>query len=135
MKRLEDLEKMEPEQLEEAALRENIKVPAGLEERIKASLAAASIAREAEPQKTKTVHWLPYTALAAAAAVAALLVLPRLGEPELKDTFDDPYLAYAQLEETFQTISDKMSNGVNEAQEANSAMGRPIEIMNKITER
>lgn len=135
MKRLEDLEMMEPEQLEEAALREDIKVPAGLEERIKASLAAASIAKETQPQKKKTVRWLPYTALAAAAAVAALLVLPRLGEPELKDTFDDPYLAYAQLEEVFQTISDKMSNGVNEAQEANSTMGRPIEIMNKITER
>ena len=135
MKRLEDLEMMEPEQLEEAALREDIKVPAGLEERIKASLAAASIAKEAQPQKKKTVRWLPYTAIAAAAAVAALLVLPRLGEPELKDTFDDPYLAYAQLEEVFQTISDKMSNGVNEAQEANSTMGRPIEIMNKITER
>lgn len=135
MKRLEDLEMMEPEQLEEAALREDIKVPAGLEERIKASLAAASIAKETQPQKKKTVRWLPYTALAAAAAVAALLVLPRLGEPELKDTFDDPYLAYAQLEEVFQTISDKMSTGVNEAQEANSTMGRPIEIMNKITER
>ena len=135
MKRLEDLEMMEPEQLEEAALREDIKVPAGLEERIKASLAAASIAKETQPQKKKTVRWLPYTALAAAAAVAAMLVLPRLGEPELKDTFDDPYLAYAQLEEVFQTISDKMSNGVNEAQEANSTMGRPIEIMNKITER
>lgn len=134
MKRLEDLEMMEPEQLEEAALREDIKVPAGLEERIKASLAAASIAKETQPQK-KTVRWFPYTALAAAAAVAAMLVLPRLGEPELKDTFDDPYLAYAQLEEAFQTISDKMSNGVNEAQEANSTMGRPIEIMNKITER
>lgn len=134
MKRLEDLEMMEPEQLEEAALREDIKVPADLEERIKASLAAASIAKETQPQK-KTVRWFPYTALAAAAAVAALLVLPRLGEPELKDTFDDPYLAYAQLEEAFQTISDKMSNGVNEAQEANSTMGRPIEIMNKITER
>ena len=134
MKRLEDLEMMEPEQLEEAALREDIKVPAGLEERIKASLAAASIAKETQPQK-KTVRWFPYTALAAAAAVAAMLVLPRLGEPELKDTFDDPYLAYAQLEEVFQTISDKMSNGVNEAQEANSTMGRPIEIMNKITER
>ena len=134
MKRLEDLEMMEPEQLEEAALREDIKVPADLEERIKASLAAASIAKETQPQK-KTVRWFPYTALAAAAAVAALLVLPRLGEPELKDTFDDPYLAYAQLEEVFQTISDKMSNGVNEAQEANSTMGRPIEIMNKITER
>lgn len=135
MKRLEDLEMMEPEQLEEAALRENIKVPAGLEERIKASLAAASIAQETQPQKKKTVRWIPYTAFAAAAAVAALLVLPRLGEPELKDTFDDPYLAYAQVEKAFETISDKMSTGVNKAEEANSTIARPIEIMNKITER
>lgn len=110
MKRLEDIEKMEAEQLEEAALRENIKVPAGLEERIKARLAAASIARESQPRK----RWLPYTAIAAAAAIAALLALPRrLGEPELKDTFDDPYLAYAQLEQVFQTISDKI-NKINE---------------------
>lgn len=135
MKRLEDLEMMEPEQLEEAALLENIKVPAGLEERIKANLAASSIAKEARPQKTKTVRRISYTALAAAAAAAVLLVLPRLGEPELEDTFDDPYLAYAQVEKAFETISDKMSTGVNKAEEANSTIARPIEIMNKITER
>lgn len=124
---------MEPEQLEEAALREDIKVPAGLEDRIKASLAAASIADEIKPQKK--VRWLPYAALAVAAAVAALLVLPGLGEPELKDTFEDPYLAYAQVEKAFQTISDKLAAGMDKAQDANSTIVRPIEIMNKITER
>ncbi|MBQ9184634.1 MAG: hypothetical protein IJ151_02030 [Bacteroidales bacterium] len=134
MKRLEDIEMMDAEQLEEAALREDIKVPAGLEERIKTSLTAATIAKETQPLK-KPARWLPAATLAAAAAATALLVIPGSGEPELRDTFDDPYLAYAQVEQVFQTISDKMSVGMDKAVEARAAMGRQIDIMNKITER
>ena len=41
MKKIEDIERMEVEELEAAALKENIRVPDGLKDRIKATLAAA----------------------------------------------------------------------------------------------
>ena len=40
MKRIEDIERMEPDELESAAMAEDVQVPRGLEDRIKASLAA-----------------------------------------------------------------------------------------------
>ena len=70
MKRLEDIEYMDVEQLEAAALQEHIPIPEGLEDRIKASIAAATVAEGAAKQKP--VRWIPYAAVAAAAAIAAV---------------------------------------------------------------
>lgn len=132
MKRIEDIELMQPEELESAALGEEIKVPAGLEERILDAIAAkealrpkASLRREASP-----LRWVPYAALAVAAGLAAVAIIPR-GD-RLQDTFDDPYLAYAQVEATFQKISDKMAIGVGLAEKAGQTADKPMEIINKI---
>jgi len=133
MKRLEDIELMEAEELEAAANEQNARVPEGLQERLEASLLAAAMEEESSPRRTP--RWIPLTAIAAAAALAAVVALPRHGNAELKDTFDDPYLAYAQVEKAFQKISDKMAIGVNAAVSARSAAEKPLEIMNKINEK
>ena len=132
MKRIEDIESMQPEELESAALGDEIKVPAGLEERILDAIAAkealrpkASLRREALP-----LRWVPYAALAVAAGLAAVAIIPR--RDRLRDTFDDPYLAYAQVEATFQKISDKMAVGVGLAEKAGQTADKPMEIINKI---
>lgn len=132
MKKIEDIESMQPEELESAVLGEEIKVPAGLEERILDAIAAkealrpkASLRREASP-----LRWVPYAALAVAAGLAAVAIIPR-GD-RLRDTFDDPYLAYAQVEATFQKISDKMAVGVGLAEKAGQTADKPMEIINKI---
>lgn len=132
MKKIEDIESMQPEELESAALGDEIKVPAGLEERILDAIAAkealrpkASLRREASP-----LRWVPYAALAVAAGLAAVAIIPR--RDRLRDTFDDPYLAYAQVEATFQKISDKMAVGVGLAEKAGQTADKPMEIINKI---
>lgn len=125
MKKIEDIERMSDDALLEASA--DVPVPEGLQERIKATLAAAESADVRRP-----LRWAPWAAVAAAAAIAAAIVLPR---PALKDTFEDPYLAYAQVEATFQDISGKMATGVMLAENARTVAGKPIEIMNKITEK
>ena len=128
MKRIQDIEKLQEEELEMAALGEDITIPAGLEERIKAAIAA----KEAVKPKAEPVRWIPYAALAVAAGFAAVAIIRHNGSGKLQDTFDDPYLAYAQVEATFQIISDKMAIGVDMAAKAEQAAEKPMEIINKI---
>ena len=130
MKKIEDIERMTEEELEAAALKEDIRLPEGLKDRIKASLAAESIAEESARKRSP----LPYIAVAAAAAVAAIVAIPHRG-PAIKDTYSDPYLAYAKVEETFNTISNKMAAGISLAGEAADAAGKPAEIINKINSK
>lgn len=131
MKRIEDIERMEPEDLESAAMAEDIQVPAGLEDRIKASLAAKAAVEYTS--KRSFVHLAPYAVLAVAAGLAAVTIIPKNSEAVLKDTFDDPYLAYAQVEETFKRISDKMAVGVDLAAKAGETAEMPAQIINKIS--
>ena len=128
MKRIQDIEKLQEEDLEMAALGEDITIPAGLEERIKAAIAA----KEAVKPKAEPVRWIPYAALAVAAGFAAVAIIRHNGSGKLQDTFDDPYIAYAQVEATFQKISDKMAIGVGVAAKAEQTAEKPMEIINKI---
>ena len=128
MKRIQDIEKLQEEELEKAALGEDIAIPAGLEERLKAAIAA----KEAVKPKAEPVRWIPYVALAVAAGFAAVVAVQHNAAGKLQDTFDDPYLAYAQVEATFQEISDKMALGVDMAAKAEQTAGKPMEIINKI---
>ena len=126
MKQIEELEKMDWQQLETAAMEEKISVPEGLEKRIRENLTAQTVATAQRPRRTgRRVIW---TAVAAAAALAAVLALPH-GSSEPEDTFDDPYLAYAQVEKTFQLISEKMSDGLKHASDAQALAEKPIKIL------
>ena len=129
MKRLEDLEKMDWQELETAALQEDISVPEGLEKRISEKLTARAIVAEPAPKKTgRRILW---TAVAAAAVLAAVLALPSVGAREPKDTFDDPQLAYAQVEEAFQLIGQHMAKGLACADDAQALVEKPKQILNK----
>ena len=79
--------------------------------------------------------WLPLAGIAAAAAVALLLILPHAGQSQLKDTYEDPELAYAQIEETFKLISSKMADGVALAAESGKQAGKPAQIIDKINRK
>ena len=120
---------MEWQELEKAASAES--VPEGLRDRIE-SLLAASETVSAEGTARHVWRRVALAAVPAAAAVALVLAFP--GDKELKDTFDDPYLAYAEVEKTFNKISDKMSMGVEIASEARPVVDLPAEIYNKITQ-
>ena len=75
---------------------------------------------------------IPFVSLAAAAALAALIILPQTGKRELKDTYDDPYLAYAEVEKVFQNISGKMALGVDLVKEVRPTAEKPIQVLEKI---
>lgn len=129
MKRIEDIINKDYEELVEAS--REVDVPEGLEERLSAAIAAHEATRvEPKIKDRRLIRWLPYSAAAAAAVAAVVIGLNMANRP--KDTFDDPYLAYAQVEAAFRTISDKMSIGVDYAVEARELSEKPASIMNKI---
>ena len=132
MKRIEDIENLELDELESAALEQDVTVPSGLEDRIKASLAARTLAGS-QPKPVQAI-WVPYVAFAVAASLAAVAFISGSRANKLTDTFDDPYLAYAQVEATFQRISDKMAAGVDLAAKAGETADRTVEIINKVIE-
>ena len=127
MKTLEDIENLSLEELEQQAARTAPPAPEGLQKRLRLALAADSALRDADARK-RSPRWVPYASLAAVAATL-VLTLPQRG---LRDTFDDPYLAYAEVEKAFQTISDKMSTGVELAREAGQSAELPQYVLNKI---
>lgn len=129
MKQLEDIEKMDWQALEKAALQENASIPEGFGDRLADTLAAGRMTTAAPRRKAdRRILW---TSLAAAAALAALIAIPRLGNPEPEDTFDDPRLAYAEVEKAFDLISRKMAAGLEKAGEAKTLAKKPIQIINK----
>ena len=126
MKTLEEIENLSLEELEQKAAEAAAPVPDGLERRLRQALAARELADAARPRPAR---WIPYASLAVAAAAAALVVLPQRGP---KDTFDDPLLAYAEVEKAFQSISRKMSAGLELAKEVQPAADKPLQILEKI---
>lgn len=132
MKTLEELQDLSLEELEARSAQEPVPVPEGLEARIAASLAARSFQWEQSAPKTadRTFPWL---ALAAAAVVAAVVMIPRLNQP--RDTFSDPQLAYAEVEKAFHQISHKMAAGVDLALEAKPLAEKPLQVIEKINNR
>ena len=130
MKTIEELQDLTWEELETAASKEAAPVPAGLQTRIAETLAARTLA--AEPARNSARRY-GFFALAAAAALAALVVIPRVSAP--KDTFDDPYLAYAEVEKAFQSISEKMNAGVDLAREVKPVAEKPLNVLEKINKQ
>ena len=126
MKTLEEIENLSIEELEQAAAGSAVPVPDGLERGIRQALAARELAQAARPRPAR---WAPYAALAVAAAAAAVVILPQRGP---KDTFDDPRLAYAEVEKAFQTISDKLSAGADLAREARTVSENTLNILDNI---
>lgn len=135
MKRIEDIEIMTEEELEQAAMHNSAPIPEGFRERLETSLAADRIAREPAARSKSAVRWIALSAATAAAAALAIVFVPRAGSDQLKDTFDDPALAYAQVEAVFSQISEKMTVGIARASEVEAEAGKPIEIMNKINKK
>ena len=126
------------EELEAAAMEEKVEVPQGLAGRIQERILAAELAQE-PPIKKPQVHRkriLQYSGLAAAAVVVFALVFlkPEMEKDTLQDTFDDPYMAYAQVEKAFAEISNKMSMGVEMVAQAKPLAEKPMEILNDVVD-
>ena len=123
-----ELEAADLATLEKIAADTSIEVPSDLGESIRIALDALEFI-ESSDEEPLTVATAPVRrfsprrraltwSLSAAAALALVagIAFSLMGS-QPKDTFSDPYLAYAQIEETFSLISSKMDKGVDFAQQ------------------
>ena len=120
---------MSLEQLEAVSMDMNIPVPEGFEERLKKDIGTLDrlTADDAEyGQRARIVR------IISVAAAAALLVGTGFGiarwQSEPKDTFDDPYMAYAELEKAFATMSGSMQKALAMAEESEAALDKVTSI-------
>ena len=70
----------------------------------------------------RTLRWAVPTGVAA--AIAVLLAVGLTRNPEPKDTFDDPYLAYAEVEKVFSKISGTVAYGADKIYESEATLDK-----------
>lgn len=136
MKRIEDIEKMDLAQMEAIFEDSSTPVPSGLEESVGRCLVAAAAASDAVKGGAAPRRAFPAfaAALAATAAAACLTLLLMLPSRSPRDTFEDPRLAYEQIERTLDYISSKVDKGMSIASQAAPVLenvGEAIELINK----
>ena len=135
MKRLKDMESLPFEELERIAEDKSIETPEGLTERMEAAFAGLALEEQWREDRTagrgrKIGGWSFAVACAIAVAVVIVGSLRRNATPV--DTFDDPLLAYAQLERSLRLIAEGLSVGSSKTTEAMDVMGRSKEIIDNI---
>ena len=92
MKSIKDIEKMSMADWDRIGADENIPVPEDLQVRL--------------PRRRTAVFW---SAAASVAVVAGIGLTALLHTPEPEDTFTDPYLAYAAVEQAFSRMGETVS--------------------------
>lgn len=133
MKRIEDIEKLGPEEFEKILSDSSVKVPENLGKRIENALTAAQTVKNTR----KKASWKFAIAPAAAAVAAALIVGVNYQNANRMpaDTFDDPAAAYAELERTFGYISSKIGTGRELTDAALSQTGKASQIIENINKK
>ena len=128
MKSIKEIENMSLEELVAVSSDEATAVPEGFAERIGRQVEAQKIASDLEndADRVRTVRWI------GAAAAVTLLAGTGLGianwQKQPKDTYDDPYLAYAELEKAFATMSDSLQKGLAMAEKSEDIIDRTINV-------
>ena len=128
MKSIKEIENMSLEELIAVSSDEAIAVPEGFAERIGKQEEAQKIARnrENDADRVRTVRWIGAAAAVTLLAGTALGIVNWQNQP--KDTFDDPYLAYAELEKAFATMSDSLQKGLAMAEKSEDIIDRTINV-------
>lgn len=132
MKRLEDIEKLSVSDLERIAQDESIRVPSMLKHDISIMARTLEMASKDDEEETPKVQLKKRIALfscsaAAVAVIAVALSLSFRNAP--KDTFEDPRMAYVQMEQVFGFISDKMNTGMDIAYAAEPVLDKTINAL------
>ena len=128
MKSIKEIENMSLEELIAVSSDEAIAVPEGFAERtgrqVEAQKVAKDLAKDAD--RTRTVRRIGAAAAVTLLAGTALGIANWQNRP--KDTFDDPYLAYAELEKAFATMSDSLQKGLAMANKSEDIIDRTINV-------
>ena len=135
MKSMKDIENISLEQLEAVSMDESITVPDGFAARMKENADAAVTAglltgNESEGQgRRKAVRYV--------AAAASVAIMAGVGygiaqwQSQPKDTFDDPYLAYAEVEKTFAKISSSINRSLAMAGETEQVIEKATSVFSE----
>ena len=119
MKSIDEITRLSAEDLERISLDESIPVPEELSGKVQEAIARADEAAV----RARRLRWtLPATGIAAAVAILVTIGLTR--DPEPKDTFDDPYLAYAEVEKVFSKISGAVAYGAEKVNETEQTLDK-----------
>lgn len=122
MKSIKEIEKMSLEDLERIASDESIEVPDGFAEKIEAQV----IAEDLRTESGTPSRWIGIAAAVAVLIGVGIGIAGRQNEP--KDTFDDPYLAYAELERAFATMSQELRKGFEMADRSEEIMDKAASV-------
>ncbi len=118
MRKLDEIARLSAADLERISLDERIPVPEELSGRVQEAVHTSSASRS----KAVLRRALPAVGIAAALAVVAAIGLTR--DPEPADTFDDPYLAYAQVEAVFAKISGTVAYGAGKLEDTENRIDK-----------
>ena len=116
MKTLDEIQRLSAEDLERISLDTSIPVPGELSGMVQEAVNAAGQANRR--------RWILPSGLAAAVAVLLAVGLALTRNPEPKDTFDDPYLAYAEVERVFSRISGAVAYGAEKVNESEQTLDK-----------
>ncbi len=108
MKNIDEITRLTADDLERISLDESITVPEELSRKVQQAV------------RGRTLRWAVPTGVAA--AIAVLLAVGLTRNPEPKDTFDDPYLAYAEVEKVFSKISGTVAYGADKISESEATI-------------
>ena len=108
MKNINEISRLTADDLERISLDESIPVPEELSRKVQQAV------------RGRTLRWAVPTGVAA--AIAVLLAVGLTRNPEPKDTFDDPYLAYAEVEKVFSKISGTVAYGADKISESEATI-------------
>lgn len=131
MKSLKDIEKLGPEELDAVSLDESIVVPESFTDRVGENMDAVRKMEILKGEKRSGRLMKTVGIAAAAAAVAGIGFATAGWTPEPKDTFDDPYLAYAELEKAFETMSESVGKGLAMAGKSEEIIDRTVSVFSE----
>ena len=112
MKSIDEITRLSAEDLERISLDESIPVPKELSARVQAAV------------RKPARRWVLPTGIAAAVATLVAVGLTLTWNPEPKDTFDDPYLAYAEVEKVFAKISGTVAYGAEKVSQSEQTLDK-----------
>ena len=112
MKSIDEISRLNAEDLERISLDESIPVPEELSARVQTAV------------RKPARRWVLPAGIAAAVATLVAVGLTLTRNPEPIDTFDDPYLAYAEVEKVFAKISGTVAYGAEKVSQSEQTLDK-----------